>query len=214
MTTYHHGHLREALTSTAFDLARTEGPDGVVLREVARRTGVSHNAAYRHFADRDELLAQVAAMAMTQLARAMQARIDAVTEAPPGLLGWVHLAEVGRAYVEFALAEPGLFGIAFAAHRSADQPAKHGQDVETDPYAVLGRVLDELVLAGQIPPSDRSGADEACWAAVHGFSLLHLAGPLADEPAAARDAALDKLLTTIARGLGAPQGGPATEQSR
>ena len=64
---YHHGNLRPVLVDTAVELARTTGPDGVVLREVARRAGVSHNAAYRHFADRAALLAEVSDCAMADL---------------------------------------------------------------------------------------------------------------------------------------------------
>ena len=71
---YHHGNLRPVLVDTAVELARTTGPDGVVLREVARRAGVSHNAAYRHFDDRAALLAEVSDRAMSDLEQAMVTR--------------------------------------------------------------------------------------------------------------------------------------------
>src|SRR3954453_7069142 len=80
---YHHGNLRPALVDTAVELARSTGPDGVVLREVARRAGVSHNAAYRHFEDRAALLSEVADRAMSALRQAMLPRTDAVTIEEP-----------------------------------------------------------------------------------------------------------------------------------
>ena len=67
MSSYHHGNLRESLIEAGIELARSQGPDGVVLREVARRAGVSHNAAYRHFADREALLAEIARHGMREL---------------------------------------------------------------------------------------------------------------------------------------------------
>ena len=66
-STYHHGDLRRALLEAGTDLAREGGPDKVVLREATRRVGVSANAAYRHFADRDALLDEVVSIA--QVAR-------------------------------------------------------------------------------------------------------------------------------------------------
>jgi AcrR family transcriptional regulator len=193
---YHHGNLRAALVEAGAELARTAGPDGVVLREVARRTGVSHNAAYRHFADRDELLGEIAEVASDQLEGAMQRRLDGVTETEPAARARARLRATGRAYVEFALAEPGLFTVAFCP-----SDAEGSSPVGAAPYVLLGEVLDELVEAGALSPDARMGADVVCWSAVHGLSVLLLDGPLRGVPAADRDAVLEKLLSTVERGL-------------
>jgi AcrR family transcriptional regulator len=201
-TPYHHGNLRAALVEAAAELARTSGPDGVVLREVARRTGVSHNAAYRHFADRDELLAEVAALGMDQLEQAMRARLATVRTRDPELRARRRLRETGRAYVQFALAEPGIFEVAFAQEwATVEAGAPDLSHQESGPYGLLNQVLDELVAAGGLPPALRPGADVACWAAVHGFSMLVLQGPLRHLSPDQRDAALDAMLDTVSRGL-------------
>jgi len=196
---YHHGNLRPVLVETAVELARSTGPDGVVLREVARRAGVSHNAAYRHFSDRADLLSEVSQFAMGDLERAMVERIDAVTTRDPAARARERLRETGRAYVDFALAEPGLFTVAFT---SPQGPAGH-EDPETltGPYAVLNAVLDELVECGAVTAERRQGADVACWAMVHGFAELHVHGPLREVPAEMRGPVLESVLDVIARGL-------------
>jgi AcrR family transcriptional regulator len=206
VSTYHHGNLRQALVETAAELARASGPDGVVLREVARQTGVSHNAAYRHFTDRDELLAEVAALGMAQLEQAMRARLATVRTRDPEKRARRRLRETGRAYVDFALAEPGMFEVAFSTKtlETTDVAAgagHHAPDVDAGPYALLNEVLDELVAAGGLSPERRVGADVACWAGVHGFAQLCLRGPLRVLPAAERDAALDVTLDVIGRGV-------------
>ncbi len=199
MTTYHHGNLRPALIQAAVELARTKGPDGVVLREVARRTGVSHNAAYRHFSDREALLAEVARLAMHELRSAMQQEIDASdAEDHPDekSRAAARLRATGRAYVDFAIREPGLFDVAFEAI-----PDEDGLDSDTDPYDLLTQVLDEGVTAGAVSPDLRPGAEVVCWSAVHGFATLHVHGPRASAPVEERNATLEVMLDHIARGL-------------
>jgi AcrR family transcriptional regulator len=206
MSTYHHGNLRPALVEAAVGLAQSRGPEGVVLREVARQTGVSHNAAYRHFADRDELLAEVAQAAMRQLAGAMTAELATVDEEEPLARAIARLRATGRAYVHFALAQPGLFEVAFAAHTAPEadvvDPAGTDQDpLEADPYALLGLALDDLMEAGGASPRRREGAEALCWSAVHGFAVLHLNGPLSEVPHEERERSLELLLDQIERGL-------------
>ena len=75
---YHHGDLRNALVVAATELAARDGPDGVVLREAARRIGVSPSAAYRHFPSREGLLAVVGSQARRALAARMFAAMDAI----------------------------------------------------------------------------------------------------------------------------------------
>ncbi len=208
---YHHGNLREALVQAAADLARERGPDGVVLREVARRTGVSHNAAYRHFADRDQLLGEVAAQGMARLAAHMRTRTGEVALADPVAAARERLRATGRAYVEFALAEPGFFEVAFAAVADKVEPDLTEPDLaaqetpEADPYTQLNLALDELVAVGEVTPERRVGAEVACWSAVHGFSQLHL-GPLHGFPAEERATHLELMLDVIERGLVGPAG--------
>src|SRR5204863_1536947 len=73
---YHHGALHSALIDASIALAREGGPDRVVLREAARAAGVSHSAAYRHFADREELLAEVSRHARREFAIEMRRRVN------------------------------------------------------------------------------------------------------------------------------------------
>ena len=183
---YHHGNLRAALVDAGAELARAQGPDGVVLREVARRTGVSHNAAYRHFADRDELLAEIASLANDQLEQAMQRRLDDVTETDPAKRARARLRATGRAYVEFALVRAGLFNVAFCptdAGRErprggrALRPARSGarrarRDRRPLPRRPAGRRRRLLVgrarpvgapARRRAPRPERRGARGACW---------------------------------------------------
>lgn len=202
-TPYHHGNLRPVLVDTAVELARSTGPDGVVLREVARRAGVSHNATYRHFSDRAALLAEVSDRAYADLEHAMLERIATVTATDERTKAFARLRETGRAYVDYAIREPGLFTTAFTKPDSAgvhtlDHDATDGPN---GPYLVLNQVLDELVACGAVTPERRVGADLACWSAVHGFSDLVVHGPLREVPPDLRDAALEVVLDVIQRGL-------------
>jgi AcrR family transcriptional regulator len=196
---YHHGNLREALVVAGVELARSGGPDAVVLRAASRQAGVSHNAAYRHFADHDELLAAVAARCMAELAHLMAERTRAVRARDPARRAQARLAAIGRAYVDFAVGEPGWFRTAFAGH-----PAAVGEQAappEDDPYALLSARLDELVEAGVLPAERRPGAEQAAWSMVHGLSSLLLDGPLRDLSPDEREDATRIALAVVRRGL-------------
>src|SRR5260370_11616349 len=123
---YHHGHLREALLQAAIQLIAEVGPAGFTLREVARRAGVSHNAPYRHFPDREDLLAAVAAQGFRELNEAM---LEAVTQHRNSV---GRLKRAGLAYVEFALPRPEHFTVMFDAavskHRTPDSTRRAEQE--------------------------------------------------------------------------------------
>ena len=188
MSSYHHGNLREALVQAAVELGREKGPDGIVIREVARRTGVSHNAAYRHFADRDELLLEVARVGLAELSASMLARVKRVRVADPVERARRRLRETGKAYVDYALAQPGLFATAFNQVSLGEL---------SGPYQHLTDALDECLAVGFLPPRKREGAELSCWAGVHGFSMLYGTGPLREAPEKDRDADLKRLLDRI-----------------
>ncbi len=210
MTTspYHHGNLREALVDAAVDAVREGGPEALALRQLARRVGVSHNAAYRHFADREALVDVVAERALAALVAAVHRRLDALVEADPVTSARRRLMAIGAGYVEFALAEGGLFRLLFTAY--PDPPEGTGMDVTgDDPYGMLNSALDDLVAVGYLPAEHRLGADVTCWAAVHGFAVLNVEGPLRSLSAADREALLTGLLLGIDRGLGVGGDWPA-----
>src|ERR1041385_1857451 len=136
--------VASALGQAGGELARSGGPDAVVLREVTRMVGVVPNAAYRHFSDRDALLAAVRDEAVKQLAGRMAAGMSKVRAGPHTPTGArLRLRAVGQAYLEFARTEPGLFDTAFAV---PDHPG--GPDTGEAPLELLQAGLDNLVSAG------------------------------------------------------------------
>lgn len=206
--TYHHGNLRQSLLEHAVELARTGGPQAVVLRDVQRLAGVSNSAAYRHYADRDALLAAVTQYAESRLADAMVARMNAVpTRQTKANRALGRLRATGQGYIDFALAEPGLFRTAFAhvddPHGQHSLPAQQPKPTvgEHHPFQILIRCIDDLVATGMLSADRRDGLDEAAWAAVHGLSTLFLDGPLGEADPARKQLIADRLLDVIGEGL-------------
>jgi AcrR family transcriptional regulator len=182
------GVVREALVAAGLELARKGGPDAVVLRETTRMVGVVPNAAYRHFADRDELLAAVCTEALRELASRMADGIARVRgrHGDPGAAGR-RLQAIGTAYLTFARDEPGLFATAFALPQQHTYGASDGASSQEDsPLGLLRTALDELVDAGVLDRKRRDGLEYPIWSTVHGLAVLTGQGPLRDLPDASR----------------------------
>lgn len=203
-STYRHGDLRRALLDAGIELARQGGPDAVVLREATRRAGVAPNAAYRHFANRDDLLGAVRAAAVAAVAEAMEAELTQVpATGTPTEQAHAKVRAVGAGYLRFAHAETGLFRTAFGGRFTVEQnpdPAMGGA-TGLNPFQHLSAALDDLVTAGALPPERRVGAEYLAWSTVHGMALLSIDGPLRGSPEPMMEALGQRLLDMVARGI-------------
>jgi AcrR family transcriptional regulator len=165
--------------------------------------GVVPNAAYRHFADHDELLAAVCAAAMNELASRMAAGVARVRgRHGDAAAARRRLGAIGTAYLEFARDEPGLFATAFALpQQHAYGAPDDGTERDRTPLGQLRTVLDELVDAGVLNRSRRDGIEYPIWSAVHGLAVLAGQGPLRDVSDATRRRLEELTLTFIGEGL-------------
>ena len=159
---YRHGNLPNALRASARVILDEAGQDAVGLREAARRVGVSATAVYRHFSNKEELLASVAAEGFRELAAAMEA-VETKSD---------RLRGISLAYVEFALQKRGLFRLMFG-------PILVERAKYPELNAAAGAVFDVLqriaVRADEQPHEDNS-AGMAAWGLVHGLSSLLIDG--------------------------------------
>ncbi|MGN6678376.1 MAG: TetR/AcrR family transcriptional regulator [Streptosporangiaceae bacterium] len=197
------GAVRDGLIAAGLELARAGGPDAVVLREATRMVGVVPNAAYRHFADRDALLAAVCAAALRELADRMAAGVARVggEHGDPEAAGR-RLQAIGAAYLEFAREEPGLFATAFALPQQHNYSAEdEDSGGERTPLGHLRARLDELVDAGVLTQQRREGIEYPIWCEVHGLAVLTGQGPLRDVPESMRHRLEDLSFTFIEEGL-------------
>ena len=191
---YHHGNLRQALIDGAKELIAERGPDGFTLRELARRVGVSHTAAYRHFADQDALLAAVAGEGF----RGLQAAFDAAVLAADGPVA--AFAATGLAYVRFAIENPANFQVMFRM-MDCDQPELDAASASA--YAVL----EDQVRGAQEAGFIREGPVEilalTAWSTVHGLARLLVDGAVDPATLGDPDAVAAEVTTLLMTGLGA-----------
>jgi AcrR family transcriptional regulator len=159
---YHHGNLKEALLRAALELIAKKGPAGFTFAEAARWAGVSPAAPYRHFRDRDELLANVALRGFEQFERALarawdDGRPDAMTA----------LDRLGKAYLEFARTEPAYYSAMFEAGIPLSTSAELREAGERA-FAVLRGAAEKL--GAQMPAAKRP---PTLMVALHIWSMAH-----------------------------------------
>ena len=166
-TAYHHGDLQNAIIGQAVTLARAGGTGAITVREVARRVGVSHAAAYRHFPSRTGLLASVATEAMDDLASTLQ---SAVARGGRPLNQMKRLA---NSYVVWAWDQPGSFAVAFCEELWDKEPFPLLRAASDRASRPVIQVSEALLRVGPDDTRARQLA-LAAWAQVHGTAVLGL----------------------------------------
>jgi AcrR family transcriptional regulator len=183
---YHHGNLRAALVQATLRAIAEDGPDGFTLRDVARRAGVSPAAPYRHFKDKDELLAAVAGECADRLAQMV---VEAVAEAPPDD-PLAQLRQLGIAYAEFAVAHPEHFRALNLPGLTARLPGEQQQQLDAW-HDGQRRALAAAQAAGAVARIPLDDLVLAASALVHGLGHLIVEGQLGEvSPARARQLAI------------------------
>jgi AcrR family transcriptional regulator len=175
----------------------------LTLRAATRRAGVSAGAAYRHFASHEDLTFAVGALALSDMARAIEHRQSEVTSGTDLERASAMLRAVGLGYIDYALDEPGtfevaMFGLFTLAHTSME-PARG--DRGRTPYELLVDAVTTFVTLGVLKAEQSFTVAITCWSTVHGFATLATRGPLRELPREALDEQADDVVRTLVAGL-------------
>lgn len=197
---YHHGNLREALITAALDLISKKGPAGFTFADAARAAGVSPAAPYRHFRDRDALMADVARRGFDAFAEALSRAWN--QGAPTARSAF---ERVGRAYLDFAAKEPALFSAMFESGVPLDAYPEV-RDAGDRAFNVLRQACEAL--AATMPPEKRPPSLMMAlhiWSLSHGIATLFGRGDAARRPIPmSPDDLLEAAVLIYLDGLGVP----------
>ena len=170
---YHHGDLRRAIVTAALEILSETQSLEFSLRELARRAGVSHNAPYKHFVDKRELLAAVSATGFEALTKRMGAEMARLGSPRAQLFAML------RAYIRFGVENPALYRLMFGGYLRGPEDVR--PDIERDAAektrALLTGIIRDGGLGRAIPDTPRNerkiaGAILTCWSLVHGLTQL------------------------------------------
>jgi AcrR family transcriptional regulator len=166
---YHHGNLKEALISAGLEILAEKGAEGLSLRSVARRIGVSHAAPYNHFPDRQTLLAAISTAGHERFHQVLLETFERFKHAPAELI-----IEIAGAYLKFALDDPGRFKLMFSG--ALEEERNHPAYVEISGRSIA--LFEEIIAfcqdKGQLPPGRVDSLAIKLWSSVHGFTTLML----------------------------------------
>jgi AcrR family transcriptional regulator len=175
---YHHGNLREALIDAGLKLITRKGVRALTLREIGARVGVSRMAAYRHFANKADLLAAIREAGFAEFANALDA-----ARSKAGRAFASRLRAMALAYVRFAARHPAYYEVMFSW---TDQQSPKPSPAGARAFGILEQTIREGQEAGEVCAGDAVQLARLVWAEVHGISMLRLAPDLSANGAGKR----------------------------
>ena len=172
---YHHGDLRWALIDAALAALAENSPGTLSLRGLARATGVSATAVYRHFADKEDLLAAIATEGFEGLSASMQQRLTQEPDA--GRLR--RLVILGEGYVDYAIAHPAHYRLMFGPRMLSRSRHPALATAAAQSYGMLEQAVSDAITAGELPAMPEPVLSTLFWSWVHGLAMLNNDGLLA-----------------------------------
>ncbi len=206
---YHHGDLARSLVSAALQLIAEHGAESLTLREVAAAVGVSHSAAYRHFADKEALLAAVAEEGYRGLVQHLTSAMNAANVLPS-----TRLRALATAYVEFAMARPAHYRVMWGPRVDEDSRFPSLDLAISEAFALVTSEFERGQESGRFR-DDEPARDFAIafWVAAHGYVELVLRGRLEVKSEATAVAFFQKLLIPFLDGIAAVAPARKTKRS-
>ncbi len=193
---YHHGDLRRALIVATKAIVEESGAESFTLREAARRAGVNHRAAYRHFEDKSALLAAVAEEGFLELS----SRIEAALAREPEGASARRLMAIARAYVEFASQNRGAYRVMAGPRLNIEERFPALEAAIQKNLALVRHEIEQGIARGKLRKVDPLDTTLALWAATHGLSTLVLTRRVKVRPALVGELT-ERLLGDLLSGL-------------
>ena len=167
--TYHHGNLKEALISAGLEILSQKGMEGLSLRNVAKRIGVSHAAPYNHFPDKQALLAAMSTAGHEQLHQTLLETFEKFKHDSTDLI-----IEIAWAYLQFAQQDPDRFKLMFSSALEEERNHPAFMEISGKSIALFEEIIVFCQSKGQLAGCDVKGIAIKLWSSVHGFTTLML----------------------------------------
>ncbi len=195
---YHHGDLHQEILCAACDLLEEQNIASLSFRQVAKKVGVSHTAPYRHFKDKESLLAGIAGVGFNQLAKKLTEAVVANIDDPAA-----QLKEAAHGYVTMAMNRPQCTQLMFSGILPCDDTYPELRASGDTAFAGLKTIIEEGQTRGVFRRGDIETLALATWSSIHGLALLLIGGNLPEILSIPVDTRqlTDALTTTLLEGL-------------